>query len=118
MIILVPGKESSVLTEWLLNAFRFFFLFYREEKYSASDGLRNQVLLFEASNKVVKYFNLVTTKILVMLSVFYIVISNILLSVIIVDTSSSDRTQFKDIMSASKLVGNFSLCEGTIPIFD
>ena len=70
MIVLVPDKEPSVLTGWRLNAFRVLFEFYRENKYSASAGFRNQVLLFEASNKVVKYLKLVTTKIIVMLYLF------------------------------------------------
>ena len=68
MIVLVPDKEPSVLAGWRLNAFRVLFGFYREKKYSALVGFRNQVLLFEVSNKLVKYLKLVTTKIIVMLS--------------------------------------------------
>ena len=40
-------------------------------------------------------------------------IRNLLFSAIIVDNFSSVCTKFKDIMSASKLIGNLSLFEGT-----
>ena len=66
MIVLVPDKEPSVLVGWRLNAFRVLFGLYRENKYSAPAGFRNQVLLFEAIHKVFKNFKRVTTKIIVM----------------------------------------------------